>query len=269
MDHFGQGLIASTYDARDYKIVADKEFPTSFELVTVPVKNQGGTCSCVAFATSYIIEFHNKKQTENYREFSTEFIYGLRDVGHMIGTGMMLRNALSILRKYGDCYVEDCPGNNEYDKAMETVRAREDELKDLAYPHRISSYMRLYGEADIKTALTLYGPVLVSMNTYEGWGVGDDDIMHWKKSSKHGRHGVVIYGWNEKGWLVQNSWGDKWARDGRFIIPFDFKFNEAWGVTDEIIEDKTIRPKRGPIQDAIYSIWNAIANLWIKITKKN
>ena len=98
MDHFGQGLIASTYDARDYKIVADKEFPTSFELNTVPVKNQGGTCSCVAFATSYIIEFHNKKQTENYREFSTEFIYGLRDVGHMIGTGMMLRNALSILR---------------------------------------------------------------------------------------------------------------------------------------------------------------------------
>ena len=44
---------------------------------------------------------------------------------------------------------------------------------------------------------------------------------------------MVIYGWNEKGWLVQNSWGPLWGNKGTCILPFDTEFNSVWGVIDQ------------------------------------
>jgi C1A family cysteine protease len=78
-----------------------------------------------------------------------------------------------------------------------------------------------------------------------------------------GRHAVVIYGWNEKGWLAQNSWGGNWGNKGRFIIPFEFNFNEMWGITDNITED-IVRPKTGKFWDTLYKLWNAVVNFFVK-----
>lgn len=43
---------------------------------------------------------------------------------------------------------------------------------------------------------------------------------------------MVIYGWNEQGWLVQNSWGKHWGANGRFTLPYNIPRKETWGVTD-------------------------------------
>ena len=53
---------------------------------------------------------------------------------------------------------------------------------------------------------------------------------------------MIIYGWNEKGWLIQNSWGTYWGKKGRAILPYDVKIREAWGVTDEVtLENSDIK----------------------------
>ena len=54
---------------------------------------------------------------------------------------------------------------------------------------------------------------------------------------------MVIYGWNETGWLVQNSWGTGWGNKGRFVLPYNIPMKETWGVTDDVSSSSlTIKP---------------------------
>lgn len=259
--------LVSPYDARDYKIacISSIEFPTEFSLDNVTVKDQGSTGSCVAHACSSIVEYHNKKQEENNTMFSTEFIYGYRPTGYYVGEGMHIRDALKTLRKCGDVPLSDLVGNHEYDTAMKNVNENLDALKEKAYPHRISSYMRLNGTEDIKTALMKYGYVLVSMPWHVGAKLKDGVYFH-SVDDIRGYHAVVVYGWNEKGWLVQNSWGDDWGQDGRFIVPFDFEWREAWSVTDNIVNnEEVIKPTEDNVfVKLFYRIMNFFGNLFKK-----
>jgi C1A family cysteine protease len=255
------GALKSPFDARDYKLVASatEVFPETFELPKVTVKNQGSQSSCVAHATSSIVEYHHKRQHNEEVVFSTEFIYGFRDIGYYVGDGMYIRNALNTLRKYGDVPLDDLRGNNNYQRAMKNVTEQLEELKDKAYPHHISSYFRLYDEGAVMSALMHHGYVIVGMQWHKDATLVDGVYTPTDKVS--GGHAIVIYGWNEKGWLCQNSWGNLWGDKGRFIIPFDFKFTEMWGITDNITDD-IVRPKRNKIRDLLYKVYNAIVNFF-------
>lgn len=253
--------IQSPYDVRDYTIKPHIEFPKEFSLkIQVPVKNQWSKPTCVAHALSSTIEYHHKKQYGSYRKFSTEFIYGLRDSSNYLGEGMVVREALKTIQKYGDVYYTDCPGNHTVQDAMSIVNTKIDELKELAYPHRITAYFKINSPEELKTALMEYGPVIVVMNTYDNDKV-INDVYTYNPDNPRGSHCVFIYGWNENGWLVQNSWGKLYAWDGRFTIPFDFKFSEMWGIVDDIVENDIIRPNRNKVLDIVYKIINTIINL--------
>lgn len=267
--NFIQEVIKSSFDIRDYTINADTELPHKYTCPhKVPVKNQGSKPTCVAHAAASLVEYHHKRQHENkYRAFSTEFIYGTRDDGYYVGDGMQIRNALTTLQKYGTPYKIECPGNNDFEEAIKNISENVDTYRELAYPHRISTYYRCYSTQDIKTALVKHGPVLVSMNTYQGSKISDD-IYTYDSNAEHGRHCVMIYGYDDRGWLIQNSWGTSYAGDGRFVIPYDYKFNEAWGVTDEIKNDELNIKSRNKIIDIIYKIYNVIVNWWLNITDR-
>jgi hypothetical protein len=259
--------LVSPYDVRDYKIacISTQEFPEEFVLDNVTVKDQGGTGSCVAHACSSIVEYHNKKQEKNDTVFSTEFIYGHRPTGYYIGEGMYVRDALKTLKRYGDVPLSDLIGNNEYDVAMKNVNDNINDLKDKAYPHRISSYMNLRGMMDIKTALMKYGYVLSSMPWHANATLKNGVYSH-NTDEIIGYHAVVIYGWNANGWLVQNSWGENWGQGGRFIVPFDFEWTETWSITDNIInEEDVIKPNESNIFiNLFYRIINFFGNIFNK-----
>lgn len=252
-------VVKSSYDIRDYTITSDVEFPEAFCLNTVPIKNQWTKPTCTAHALSSVCEYHHQRQHGWYTRFSTEFLYGLRENGYYIGRGMRIRDGLNTLLKYGDVFESDCEGNNDYDKAMSNVSKDIEQLKKLAYPHRISAYFKINSVDELKTALVKYGAVVVSMNVYDEHTLVDD-VYTYDANNDYGVHCVFVYGWNEKGWLVQNSWGYLYGGDGRFVIPFDFKFNEMWGIADEITEG-VVKPKRNRWLDVIYKIINKIVNL--------
>lgn len=256
-------VVKSSVDLRDYTINEALALPETFSLpVKVPVKNQGSKPTCVAHAAASLVEYHHKIQHDNkYRAFSTEFIYGTRDKGYYVGDGMMIRNALQTLSKYGDPYKTDCPGNNDYEEAMQNVAAKKKTYFDLAYPNRISMYYRVNTVKEIKTALFKHGPVLVSMKTYDNAKI-IDDIYTYDSTQNYGHHCVLLYGWDERGWLVQNSWGTKYAGDGRFVLPFDYKFNEGWGVTDNITDTDINVKNLGPIVTTLIKLCNTVIN-WI------
>lgn len=260
------GLVPSPIDIRDYTIASavKADFPTEFALPQIPVKNQYGTASCAAFSGSEIVEYFNQTQTGKYAEFSTEFIYGLRDNGYYIGDGMCLRDVCNTLLKYGDVRVTDLIGNHDVELAMENVAKRKSELLPLAYPNRISAYFKLDTAEEMKRSLMKYGYLMVNMNTYEDGFVSPEGIYVYDPAKPHGSHAVVIFGWNEQGWLMQNSWGIGWGNHGRCILPKDFKFNEVWGFTDNIIEDGEFKsPFSGRFVGFLARLINYITN-WFR-----
>lgn len=271
MENFNEevcGAIDSPYDIRDYSIVAATNFPKTFKIDILPeVKNQKSTSSCVAHALSSLIEHHHMRQHTAQNTFSTEFIYGNRkDTDHK-GKGLVIRQALNSILKDGDVYYDDCPGNHEWEEAVENVAKNKDKLAESAYPHRISSYFKLTNEDEMKTALMQNGPVIVSMTWYQGYKIVDD-VFTYDPKAEGGRHCVLIYGWNEKGWLMQNSHGKTWAKDGRCIVPFDFKFNEMWGITDTITDLQIVKPKQNGFMSYVYKAINVIVNFVKSIWKK-
>ena len=263
------GVVESSYDARDYKIKADSEFPEEFELpYKVSVKNQGSKPTCVAHALSSLVEYHNLIETGKYRKFSTEFIYGTRDIGYYIGDGMVIRDALKTIQKYGDCYYADCPGNHDTADAMNNVNEKVEEYRDLAYPHRIGSYYRVKTPEEMKTALMNHGPVVISMTCKDNAYIADDIYCYPQDAENSGRHCVLVVGWNENGWIIQNSWGALYAGDGYFTLPFDFKINEAWGTTDQKDDCSLLKRKtRNKFMNKVYEIINRIVN-WFYNRKK-
>lgn len=261
-------------DLRDYKIkakVAEVIDVKKFELEDLPlVKNQRSICSCTAHSSSSILEWFNNKEIKKYRELSTGFIYGMQGIEFDdMGKGMHLRDACKIVQKYGDCLVETVPYNIEMPECCNRLKAElnEDIYKESAI-HKVESYAKCETEETIKYALMNYSPVLMSVRWYSKYNMSDNNIIEFDTTSKKGCHAIMVYGFNEDGWLCQNSWGDKWGNNGRFILPYKYGFIEAWSFVDARNSD-IHRPKRNFILDFIYKIFNYIINLFEKIKKDN
>lgn len=266
--NFVKEVISSSFDVRDYIIKASQEIPDKYTCpLKVPVKDQGSKPTCVAHAAASMVEYHHKRQHGSYRAFSTEFIYGTRDIGYYVGDGMMIRDALRTTKKYGVPFKTECPGNNDVRDAINNINKNLEKYRELAYPHRVSAYYRCRTMDEIKTALIKHGPVLVSMKTYNGAKIVDD-VYTYDTKADYGRHCVMVYGYDERGWLTQNSWGTDYAGDGRFVIPYDYKFTEVWGVTDEIVESDLCIKKRNKFTNFVYKLYNKIVNWWLSLTDK-
>jgi C1A family cysteine protease len=264
------GSKLSPYDARDYKVAcgaSSNELPDAFELdfSNIKIKNQGRVSSCVAHAMSTILEYHAK----GLYDLSTNFIYGaqLKYCGRS-DKGMYLRDACKIATKLGDATLEDCPGNNEVPQCHEIAdRAMmSEDAMNRAADFRTKSYYVCKNNDDIKYALVNYGPILASIQWFDDLKV-KNGVLTKGKSKEGGYHAFVIYGYNEQGFLCQNSWGKLWGKGGRFILPYDFKIREARGLIDLENDTFVTPPKKSKWAEYLYKLVNLIINLLRKLNK--
>ena len=160
------GALPEYIDVRDYtlKKTNKEDFPLEFLLHPGEVKSQGPVGSCVAHSIAEVVEYFNKEQEKTADKFSTGFIYGNRRNSLNKGSGMYVREALHNTCKYGDVLLKDFNENKEVPEVIQLFEERFEQLKDKAYPNRISTYFRLKTEEDIKYALLHYGPVIFAMN---------------------------------------------------------------------------------------------------------
>ena len=185
------------------------------------------------------VEYFSRKQGDDSREMSVGFIYGNRSTSTHEGRGMIVRDALEALRKHGNVVKTLFPYNREVPEICELFTKSFMELVPEAYGNRITSYYRLYTEEEIKTSLMKNGPVICAMEWYKDIKIKNGIMTtEQKSSSSNGHHCIVIYGWNENGWLIQNSWGSSWGNKGKAVMPYNIKINEIWGVIDEYSENK-------------------------------
>lgn len=240
MYKYALGAIPSPIDVRDYRIAcaSNVEFPTEFELEMPKVKNQGSVGSCVAHAISTVVEYFSCLQGDESKEMSVGYIYGNRTNTEHKDSGMITRAAIAVTCEYGDVVKTAFPYNEEIPDIIEKFQDKAISLFPKGYPHRFSSYYRCENVAEIKTALMKKTPVIMAMDWYEDVKVVDG-IMQTSYQNPCGGHCMVIYGWNNHGWKIQNSWGTSWGNKGRAILPYDIPIREAWGVVDEISENQT------------------------------
>ena len=231
------GAIESKIDVRDYQVACaaapNVELPEVFELNMRAVKNQLAVSSCVAHALAAVVEYFNFMQEKTDTTMSTEFIYGNRINHTYTDKGMIIRDALENLRKYGTCPNSSMPGNIEVPEAIRRFNQNALGVIPVAYPNRITNYCSLYKKNDMKLWLMTKGPILFSVKWYENYWLTVNNELHFdEKSEPSGCHCMVIYGWNKEGWLFQNSWGNTWGDGGRAVYPYDATIREAWGVED-------------------------------------
>lgn len=270
IDNYSLGALNEKIDLRDYiaAFIATSELPDEFSLNNLPkIKNQGSVGSCVAHALASIIEWHNKQEYDKDIKMSTGFIYGNRRTSLHKGSGMYIRDALKAVQKFGDAQNSAFNVNIEVPEAIAKFEENFNILKDDAYHFRIAYYARLLDADNIKRALLTNGPVVFSINTYNDLHVKDGVLLSNRKSKeKRGGHCMFIYGWNEQGWLIQNSWGGIWGNKGRCILPYDYPLKEAWTISDVRSDNVKIK---SPFRSKVGSYFAQILNLIINFLKKN
>lgn len=261
------GALPPKTDVRDYKVAGAAnekiELPKEYSVDYLPpIKNQGGVSSCVAHATASILEYHDRGQ----HTLSTNFIYGGQNsICNRDGKGMYLRDACKIVRKYGDALEEDCKGNTEVQSCYDIADAAlaDSETMNKAARFKINSYADANTIEDIKYAIYTYGPVLISVKWYNDYKVDKNGVMYTSETGDHSYHAMMAYGWNETGFLVQNSWGKLWGNKGRAVLPYQYGIREAKAMVDADNDD-IIVPKRNGFLDIVYAILNFFANLFPK-----
>lgn len=237
------GAIFSPKDVRDYHLVASAmaaSYPDSYAIENMPpVKNQGRVGSCVAHAISTVIEYHSRKYGDNNAEMSVGYIYGNRRNTTHTGEGMITRDAIANTCKYGDVTKDMFPLNSEVPEIIKKFEEDLEELYDYGRPQRFSSYFRINNDNEAKETLMKNNPIVMAMDWYDDVKAVNG-ILTTSMEKKTGGHCMVIYGWNEQGWLVQNSWGTSWGNKGNVIIPYDIPIKEKFGIIDEISEQKRL-----------------------------
>lgn len=231
-------IVPSPFDSRDwqYEGIASSEskFPKKFLCDHLrPVKNQGKRGTCVAMSVSCIKEYQETVENPllEDEEFSPNSLYIYRKTKK---SGMYCRNAMKVLHEKGMCREELFPYSRKEPKEIPPNAVSE------AYNYRTKSYAKVNTIDGVKTALLNYGPLLIAFPYYKN---GKPEF--WKrpdvKAKADGGHAVVIVGWNEKGFIIRNSWGAKWNGDGHVLYSYS-DWGSHWEIWSCIDLDTNYRP---------------------------
>lgn len=242
---FSFGALFSKPDVRNYTATTSQsEFPDEFELKLPKVKNQKNVGSCVAHALSTVVEYFNREESGKYTEMSTGYIYGNRRLSIHKGKGMYTKDAIKTAVKYGDVPHKLFPINVEVPDAIDEFEKVVDAIEQEGYFFKFHEYFKLKDNDAIKTSLMENGPAVMAMKWYDDIKVTDGVMQtNCVTSNRTGGHCMVIYGWNEKGWKVRNSWGRFWGDKGNVVIPYDVPLREVWGIRDATAESSLILKK--------------------------
>ncbi|MBF0531746.1 MAG: C1 family peptidase [Candidatus Omnitrophica bacterium] len=226
------GWLPDVPDSRDflYKAIRPRlRLPPAVDLRfgCSPVEDQGKLGSCTAQALAGNIEYLDYAADQMYADVSRLFIYYNERVLHKtaaVDSGAMLRDGIQTLAKQGVCHEEIWP--YAVDKFADKPTAA---CYRQALQHKIVSYHRLSSLDDMFACLADGFPFVFGMAVYESFASPavartGTALMPKKTERLLGGHAVMAVGYDQKAkrFLVRNSWGAAWGREGYFTIPFEY-----------------------------------------------
>lgn len=245
-------VIPSPIDLRDWK--AETVYPSK-EKIKLPltldlrddlrsVRDQGVQGSCVAQVGACMKEWQEYKEINFFDYMSPQFIYNNRE--DMKTQGMWPRNLMSILRNVGSVpefmFPYGTSGKPPKDAYEEAVR------------FLIENYASVNTIDALKTALYKNGPCLIVVPVYN---YGDRLWKPRQGDTQMGLHAMTIVGYDSKGFIIRNSWGDDWGDEGCSTF-----FYEDWGFQTEIWTTIDAKSEEIDLGDKISILWYNIKK-WI------
>ena len=198
-------------------ILADKyEHPIKFSWINVgfdiPVRNQGNCGSCWAESTSEVLEWALMIYLGKSEQLSTQelvscdkSVYGCN--GGWFAESYVLKHGLTSEALY------------PYTASNSKCRSGIIPVGTAISAINVGDGRSMPTTDQIKDALMQFGPLSVTVAAGRGWSGFKGGVMK-PCTNKGTNHMTVIYGWNEQGWLMRNSWGKSWGVNGDAVMPY-------------------------------------------------
>jgi C1A family cysteine protease len=197
-------------------------------------RDQGEQSSCFAFAACAMREWQEAKETKMKRYMSPQFLYNnrynLTDDDPMNDEGMYGVDVMKLMAKVGVVLEELYPyGKNVGQHPDDIPLALFAKAKKVV----VSKYATVETIEGLKLALVNNGPCLICFPVY-------NEVLPqmWRKGSLSdpllGGHAMTVVGYNDKGFIIRNSWGKGWNGGGHVRLDYAEWGNqwEVWTTID-------------------------------------
>lgn len=226
MKEFKLNVKRSPADKRDWKVSAIYPRVSVPEVVDhipnmQPIRDQGSQGSCAAMGGSAMKEWQEKIDVQLNEYMSPQFIYNNRK--DLTEEGMYMRDLMEILKEKGDCLERTFPYGTMGEPPIETLME--------ASKYKILNYASIENIDDLKVSLYTNGPCIIAVPVYNY-----TERMWFRRPNDQmlGGHAMCVVGYNREGFVIRNSWGKDWGKDGYCILSYeDFGLHwELWSTVD-------------------------------------
>jgi len=202
-----------------------------------PVYNQGPLNSCSAHALAAAMWFVARQRHPAARGPSRMFIYyneRSMEKRPRCNVPVSLRDGHKTLKKVGAC----AEHHWRYDFGNFSVRPPK-RCYEHASDNRVERYARVVRDLkQLRACLAAGQPFTMGMSIYESFTtprVKRDGIVSLPQQDEQlkGGHAVMVVGYRDasESFIVRNSWGRQWGRDGYFFLPYEYALSHkhyAW-----------------------------------------
>lgn len=203
-----------------------------------PVEDQGDLGSCTAQALVANLEFlllkqarvqkiQRKVEGQNYYDLSRMFVYyNERVIEDSVqeDAGAQIRDGIKTLAKQGVCREDIWPYVIKDFTNKPTPEAYADAKMRL-----IAKYHRIMSLNEMVNCLAEGYPFVFGFTVYEGFSsatVKRSGVLKMpsKREGVLGGHAVMAVGYDKgtERFIVRNSWGKDWGKDGYFTMPMEY-----------------------------------------------
>jgi len=204
-----------------------KVLPTSVNLTTPPVGNQGGEGSCVAWGTTYAARSiawqaaNPAAWSYSVNIFSPEYVYNQIKAGGC-ADGSYVTDGLDLLRNQGVVPWSVMPYSDANGCSTMPTTAQ----RTTAANYRIAGYSRVsLTTTAIKTQLAAGKPVIVAGPVNNAFvNLTGTTVLGRFTGSSLGGHCYCVVGYDNSrnAFKVQNSWGTTWGSSGFGYINYSY-----------------------------------------------
>jgi len=234
--------------------------PPKFRAATkLPVLSQGDTNACTGFSLATVVgQLLRQSGRTTDAAVSPWMLYSMaRRYDEFPGAqdkGSSLRGALKGWHKHGACALKLW---KEIDMPVATNVPGQDWWLD-AVNRPLGAYYRIDTRSvtDMHVALNEVGVIYASAVCHDGWledrkakSRKDWEIPFRKAKPNDGGHAFAIVGYDERGFLVHNSWGDDWGDGGFATLTYaDWLENamDCWVAQLGVVTDEHRRVASSP-----------------------